>query len=57
MRDVQIYLTRVHADIPADLPVRGGGSVHEVSLEETPHYQVTRGILEAPERYWRHLKG
>ena len=34
-----------------------GGHVHEVSLEETQHYQITRGILEAPERYWRHLKG
>ena len=22
-------------------------------LEETAHYQITRGILEAPERYWR----
>lgn len=27
----------------------------EVTLEETSHYQITRGILEAPERYWRHL--
>lgn len=25
------------------------------SLEDTPHYQITRGILESPERYWRHL--
>ena len=33
-----------------------GGRVHKVSLEETSHYQITRGILEAPERYWRHLK-
>jgi len=24
-------------------------------LEETAHYQITRGILEAPERYWRRL--
>ena len=103
MRDVQIYLTRVHAEIPADadrgtfpltlpfvegldiqfktpvtfivgengagkstllealadladLPVRGG-RIHEVTLEETSHYQVTRGILEAPERYWKHLRG
>ena len=34
-----------------------GGKVREVTLEETPHYQITRGILEAPERYWRHLRG
>lgn len=25
-------------------------------LEETAHYQITRGILESPERYWRHLR-
>ena len=34
-----------------------GGKVHEVALGETPHYQITRGILEAPERYWKHLRG
>ena len=34
-----------------------GGKVREVTLEETPHYQITRGILEAPERYWKHLRG
>jgi len=26
-----------------------------VGLEETTHYQITKGILDAPERYWRHL--
>jgi predicted ATPase len=26
-----------------------------VKLEDTSHYQITRGILEAPERYWRLL--
>jgi predicted ATPase len=31
------------------------GPLSEVSLQETSHYQITRGILEAPERYWRHL--
>jgi predicted ATPase len=31
------------------------GPLSEVTLEETSHYQITRGILEAPERYWRHL--
>jgi predicted ATPase len=25
-------------------------------LEDTSHYQITRGILEAPERYWKHLR-
>lgn len=26
-----------------------------VRLEDTSHYHVTRGILEHPERYWKHL--
>lgn len=33
------------------------GTLARTSLEETRHYQITRGILEAPERYWRHLRG
>ena len=32
-----------------------GGRLQRVTLQDTPHYQVTRGILEHPERYWRHL--
>ena len=31
------------------------GSIEEVELEETSHFQLTRGILEHPEKYWRHL--
>jgi predicted ATPase len=27
-----------------------------VSLSDTSHYQITRGILEAPERYWKYLR-
>lgn len=27
-----------------------------VRLEETSHYQITRGILESPERYWKYLR-
>lgn len=30
--------------------------VGEVRLEDTSHYQITRGILEHPERYWKHLR-
>lgn len=30
-------------------------SITPVTLEETSHYQITKGILEAPTRYWRHL--
>jgi hypothetical protein len=28
-----------------------------VRLEDTTHYQITRGILEHPEHYWKHLRG
>ena len=31
-------------------------AVHQISLEETSHYQVTRGILQNPGAYWRHLR-
>ena len=26
-----------------------------IALRDTSHYQVTRGILDSPERYWKHL--
>lgn len=32
-----------------------GPAIHEVLLDETSHYQITRGILDHPEHYWRHL--
>ena len=41
------FLKRVSLD---HMPMRS------VTLEETSHYQITRGILEAPERYWRLLR-
>ena len=31
------------------------GRLVPVALEDTEHYQITRGVLEHPERYWRHL--
>jgi predicted ATPase len=31
------------------------GSPHEIAIEDTSHYQITKGILECPERYWKHL--
>lgn len=31
--------------------------IAETRLEDTSHYRITRGILEHPERYWRHLRG
>jgi predicted ATPase len=33
-----------------------GGAVRQVDLSETSHYQITRGILNHPEHYWRHLR-
>ena len=33
-----------------------GGRLERVSLQDTPHYQITHGILEHPERYWQHLE-
>jgi predicted ATPase len=33
-----------------------GDAVRESSLEETSHYQITRGILENPSLYWKHLR-
>lgn len=30
-------------------------TLREIALEQTSHYQVTRGILEHPEGYWKHL--
>ena len=32
------------------------GQVHPVALEDTTHYQITRGILQNPAAYWRHLR-
>lgn len=32
-----------------------GGRIEATRLEDTLHYQITRGILEHPERYWQHL--
>lgn len=32
-----------------------GDEVEPVRLEDTSHYQLTRGILEHPGRYWQHL--
>jgi predicted ATPase len=30
-------------------------NLHEIAIEDTSHYQVTRGILENPEGYWKYL--
>lgn len=31
------------------------GEIAPVRLDQTSHFQITKGILDAPERYWRHL--
>lgn len=31
------------------------GSLVAMGLEETAHYQITKGILNAPDQYWNHL--
>ena len=33
-----------------------GEIVSELSLEETSHFHITRGILQNPESYWKHLR-
>lgn len=32
------------------------GQLTSISLLETSHYQITRGILQSPESYWKHLR-
>lgn len=34
-----------------------GDSIRAVALEDTAHFQITKGILSAPDRYWKHLRG
>jgi predicted ATPase len=41
----------------ADVLSLDGDRLRSIALEETSHYQITRGILECPERYWKHLDG
>ncbi len=33
-----------------------GDAVRETVLEDTSHYQITRGILQSPGSYWKHLQ-
>jgi len=46
-----ILMTYPHAQIMSfdKVPLRA------ISLEETSHYQITKGILEQPGSYWKHL--
>jgi predicted ATPase len=40
----------------ADLVTFDGQTLTRVKLEETSHYQITRGILHNAESYWKHLR-
>jgi predicted ATPase len=31
------------------------GTLEGIALEDTTHYQITRGILEDPQKYWKYL--
>ena len=33
-----------------------GGSITATRIEDTSHYQITRGILQNPASYWKHLQ-
>ena len=33
-----------------------GDVIQRVNLEDTPHYQITKGILQNPGLYWKHLQ-
>jgi predicted ATPase len=32
-----------------------GDALHPISIEETSHFQITKGILQNPAAYWKHL--
>jgi predicted ATPase len=40
----------------ADLVSFDGATLTRVKLEDTSHYQITRGILHNAESYWKHLQ-
>lgn len=33
-----------------------GEVIHSGKLKETPQYQITKGVLDSPKRYWKHLR-
>ena len=33
-----------------------GNTIQQVSLDETSHFQITKGILQNPAVYWKHLR-
>ncbi len=58
-RDVQ-FIIATHSPILLTYPGAtllsfDGGAIKKTCLEDTSHFQITKGILDAPERYWQHL--
>lgn len=39
----------------ADILAFDGDRIARIRLQDTAHFQITKGILDAPERYWKHL--
>lgn len=39
----------------AEIVSFGSPELRPISLEETSHYQITRGMLDDPSLYWKHL--
>jgi len=58
-REVQ-FIAATHSPILLTFPGAtlisfDAGSLETIRLEDTPHYQITRGLLENPQRYWDRL--
>jgi predicted ATPase len=32
-----------------------GGGIKPTQIQDTSHFQITKGLLDHPERYWKHL--
>jgi predicted ATPase len=57
--DVQ-FIVATHSPIILSFPGAillsfDGGQIAATRLEDTSHFQVTKGILDSPQRYWKHL--
>jgi predicted ATPase len=55
------FIVATHSPILLTMPdsqilTFDGEVVREIAIEETSHYQITRGILENPAAYWKHLR-
>ena len=40
----------------ADIVSFDGAELRHIQMQETSHYPITRGILDNPELYWKHLR-